>query len=142
MLHGTLVVLQVPDIMIQNAADLVKMCKAILNFPGLSLSKKVQEQLTTAIAIPMSRAPLQGIGAARAATTDPKILMFIKKALDYVLDNVDPQNTNSEQPFGVLEGTWSKVSTTIEAMERSPEGSWLWVLDSDIVLMDMKVSMC
>ena len=53
-----------------------------------------------------------------------------------MLDNVNPPNANYEQDFGVLEGTWSKVSATIEAMQAVPEGSWLWVLDTDIVIMD------
>ena len=36
-----------------------------------------------------------------------------------------------------LEGTWAKVVLAIQILEAAEEGSWVWVLDPDIVIMDM-----
>jgi hypothetical protein len=121
-----------------NAEGLVAMCEHMLAEKDVTppFSQKAKDHLQTCADIPKTGQLGKGIGAAREATTDRHFPMYMKKALYWQLDHQGPSNGNYDQDFGVLEGTWSKVSATLEAMRAVPEGSWIWVLDTDIVIMD------
>jgi hypothetical protein len=119
-----------------NADGLVAMCEYILT-QDVILSDKVKLQLRSCADIPKTRNLGRGIGLAREATTDKHMPMYLKKSLYWQLEGAGTQpNQNYDQDFGVLDGTWSKVPTALEAMRALPDGTWLWVLDTDIAIME------
>jgi hypothetical protein len=123
--------IKVHDLVVKNALPVAKMAKKILAMPvSKTFPQKMIKQLQSAVSIPKTRKAMKGIGNAREATTNPKMPMYMKRALWWVLDGTDPPNTNWAQNWGVVEGTWAKVAATVEAMHAQPEGSWLWIVDS------------
>ena len=41
------------------------------------------------------------------------------------------------QPWGWMPGTWNKVVATRRAMDYAPRDTWIWSVDSDVVIMNM-----
>jgi len=62
----------------------------------------------------------------------------------FFLDSTDLKgNYNTPDVKGPdysLEGTWGKIYTALSATEYVPEGSWIWIMDSDVIIMNMNKS--
>jgi hypothetical protein len=132
---------------IKDAKGTENLCKFILsartkfsNFTALAdkleFPSKSKELLKTCATIEETGDPERGIGAARAFAAQDHVPDYMKQAFYWKLDAINPGNGNYKQPFGVLEGTWSKIPAALEAMYTVPEGTWIWVLDTDITIMD------
>ena len=98
--------LKIPDALVEVTSDVQKMAGAILKLfaSKMKFSDQLREQLQTGADIFKTRKPAKGVGAVRAATTDPKLPVYLKQSLWYVLETVNLPNGNWDQNFGVLEG--------------------------------------